>query len=1256
MEDDDEFGDLYTDVLTPFSNPSPFQPPQPSRSEPVPPPIDNNPAAASISRLSSDEGNAHRATSSSNPHSCLNINLNLDPTINLSDSPPEQTHENTLSSSRASEDPPLLESHEFRGVSSNSPSVPSVVEAAETRVLGNLNLDMNTDVAVANHEGDEKLDHSAASEDVECVDKGDNWGAQVEHEDDVPVIPGISISQPNDGALNLNGIPQEEANDQGDDWESDSDDDLQIVLNENDHPGLHHYQGPVAMGDNGGKVNDDDDEDEDGEPLVIVSKIDAVHHRPPPEEQGWGEDSGQAPDGEVKEAGEAGNANGGVSMPTKIGYNSYGHHQYHSQFKYVRPGAAPLPGGPGVSGQVRPPVNMGVVSGRGRGDWRPDGMKGSLQKGFQSGFWGNRASGRGYGGDFILPSHKTIFDISIDSFEEKPWNQPGADISNFFNFGLNEDSWKEYCKKLEQLSMECTMRSKAHVLVVGSQSEQDYDPDLPPELAAAAAAGIQDRSAGHSNTLRADLEQIDIVKGSGDMHSVLPTGKPIQVEIGAGVRIPSIDTRSLRMRDPDSVIEGFIDAAAAEDGQQSLDMTKEDNARRLPRKSACGDMPEKGPSLPPEAPIEYSSSSRDKSPVYLSDKSEASLGERRMKGKLHKSSCSTSPVQSTLDGKFVDDKQEASNENTEVSASPHGLSFEERVLSDDESFETEGNDQTEKEDVISNENSSGSTKHCSRRKLKLGSQAGHIAANEIGDASYDKAARSSDNSRATGSSQDLQKRYDVVDNEGGQDENSSRARDLNRNRRGDFQSHPRKDRDGILETEKINNMTKRRDLHRESDPYAPHSSHIKSEGFDRRRERDYPDLRKHERSGKDEYLPSRKLMENGNWRGHHEKDAGFRIKEKDCALNTRYENMDDPHRKRRKDDEHARRDHFQKEETMRHRKREESLDRRKREDLHRRDTTDDHRPIRSKDETWLQRERIEQRHRERDESFSRREREDGCAPIRSGRNAEEKGHTGGHSRKDNYKGHERDKDSGRKGEQLKRKDRAEDASNLQYDYERKRSREEKPIVRSDRAVLASDNQRALERRPKENSRRPKQLEGAQQSTSNSLKKPQEDNIGRNEMAGLTGTTEEGNAEFGISAQLQTTQEKMEGASDDVDQHQSKRGRSKLERWGSHHETERDDPTKKSQPADISLSSSEVKETIGSKEKESDTKHTENQHLDTVTKLKKRSERFKLPMPIEKDTTTIKMESESLSCSPSGSPGNSEMKPERPPRKRRWISN
>nr|GFD23449.1 hypothetical protein [Tanacetum cinerariifolium] len=48
------------------------------------------------------------------------------------------------------------------------------------------------------------------------------------------------------------------------------------------------------------------------------------------------------------------------------------------------PGAGPVPTG-GAPGQIRPPGNMLPFAGRGRGDWRPAGIKSGppMQKNFQ---------------------------------------------------------------------------------------------------------------------------------------------------------------------------------------------------------------------------------------------------------------------------------------------------------------------------------------------------------------------------------------------------------------------------------------------------------------------------------------------------------------------------------------------------------------------------------------------------------------------------------------------------------------------------------------------------------------------------------------------------------------------------------------------------------------------------------------------------------------------------------------------------------
>lgn len=43
------------------------------------------------------------------------------------------------------------------------------------------------------------------------------------------------------------------------------------------------------------------------------------------------------------------------------------------------------------------------------------------------------------------PLAQNILEYDIESFGDKPWNKPGADITDYFNYGFNETTWKEYC-------------------------------------------------------------------------------------------------------------------------------------------------------------------------------------------------------------------------------------------------------------------------------------------------------------------------------------------------------------------------------------------------------------------------------------------------------------------------------------------------------------------------------------------------------------------------------------------------------------------------------------------------------------------------------------------------------------------------------------------------------------------------------------------------------------------------------------------
>lgn len=43
------------------------------------------------------------------------------------------------------------------------------------------------------------------------------------------------------------------------------------------------------------------------------------------------------------------------------------------------------------------------------------------------------------------------YDIESINVEERPWRKPGADLTDYFNYGFNEDTWKVYCQRQQGL-------------------------------------------------------------------------------------------------------------------------------------------------------------------------------------------------------------------------------------------------------------------------------------------------------------------------------------------------------------------------------------------------------------------------------------------------------------------------------------------------------------------------------------------------------------------------------------------------------------------------------------------------------------------------------------------------------------------------------------------------------------------------------------------------------------------------------------
>ncbi|GAB2289120.1 hypothetical protein Dimus_023422 [Dionaea muscipula] len=1102
MDDDDEFGDLYTDVLTPFSSSlSSFQQVTLPASTPTPPPPVTHPI--SINLQSVDDGGLFAPSNAT--FSSSNQPDRQAPVVEPQKQEPEDFDFNVSApdskADREFEDLTEGGKDELVEISKNL-EVGSGLEEIGARVLegGDVNL-----AGIYEKDGFE-LDTGAPEE----VGVGNNddfvWKEVkfgIEEEDDGmirdfgedPVIPGLGTSGLSQGRLKKSGgddekngnLMRKDCAGGGDEWDSDdSEDDLQIVLNDNNH-------GSMSM-ERRGMVGSDDDDDEDGEPLVIVSDTDAVHQ--PAEEQEWGEDAGQTADGEGKEIPEAGKVNGGIAVAPKVGYSNFGYHPFHSQFKYVRRGAAPLPSGPpvasgGAPGQVRPPTRIGAIAGHGRGDWRPTGIKAAAptQKGFLPGFWGSNMSGRGFGGglEFTLPSHKTIFEVDIDSFEEKPWKYPGIDLSVFFNFGLNEETWKEYCKQLEQVRLESTMQCRIRVYESG-RSEQEFDPELPPELAAAAGRDpLAENTDAHKLKVgENDLEKAPCVRPS------IPIGKAIQVEVGYSERLPSVDTRPPRYRECDAVIEIVLDgdstvvdeASAQPDlgdtkGNQKVDEAQEDSPRVGNRNShedphTChdskvdgtmktsqdanpiqDDIPEEegySPS-PLRSPIEYHDGSSGDSPAN-SYENISLFEERQTKARTQERSTSSGDG-GGLHGVSPDDQEEESTESIRRKHSPDPSSpvppkdpsFEDIIPSEDEPVQADGSLDRKRENVVPK----GTNKLHSTRKQKLSSHVEPLMLEVDDDGDNLKGGKSSESSKATRSSRDPEKTSDGVDEEVIQDGRSIYSGDLKRHQHEDGQAFRRKDCDVRHESETNYLSVKGRGdrySRREWDPYAAQHFLTKAEGLERRKESDYADGTslywrdedpiKHERA--DEMIRHRGKIRESERTDKDEQlhsrklseNGSWRSYDKDAGLDYR-DSTEDLHYKRRKDDVHLRWEHIDKEEVLlAHR---ETSGHRKRErDEQLRDNSNDCHSVRRKDDSWLQRERTE-RPRERDqwnrskqsfeESLTRRERDDGRGIARVI-----------HSRlNDDYKGYDKDylyKDTGRTGELLTRKERVEDQRYSQH--------------------------------------------------------------------------------------------------------------------------------------------------------------------------------------------------------------------------------
>ena len=42
---------------------------------------------------------------------------------------------------------------------------------------------------------------------------------------------------------------------------------------------------------------------------------------------------------------------------------------------------------------------------------------------------------------------QTSVEVDMESLDDKPWRKPGADITDYFNYGFTEETWAAYCNR-----------------------------------------------------------------------------------------------------------------------------------------------------------------------------------------------------------------------------------------------------------------------------------------------------------------------------------------------------------------------------------------------------------------------------------------------------------------------------------------------------------------------------------------------------------------------------------------------------------------------------------------------------------------------------------------------------------------------------------------------------------------------------------------------------------------------------------------
>lgn len=83
--------------------------------------------------------------------------------------------------------------------------------------------------------------------------------------------------------------------------------------------------------------------------------------------------------------------------------------------------------------------------------------------------------------EFLNLGHGEIFNLDLDRVTTAPWRTAGADISDFFNYGLTERTWRQYQSRIARFRAAYEVRNKIKVLQ-GADGAEEQLMGLPAEV------------------------------------------------------------------------------------------------------------------------------------------------------------------------------------------------------------------------------------------------------------------------------------------------------------------------------------------------------------------------------------------------------------------------------------------------------------------------------------------------------------------------------------------------------------------------------------------------------------------------------------------------------------------------------------------------------------------------------------------------------------------------------------------------------